>query len=169
MDGRVGQIRAALAAAGLKSGDRIAIALPNCSDWVAFDIAALSLGLVVVPLYVHDSAANMAFILTHSGARLLVIDTEARWSRLLPHWPELLGLEHIWIRDGLDADSGDLSRPGLRSLGDVLNSVAKTAPERPLQQTHWPRSFTPRGRRASRKEQCSPTAPCSGMLRPQRA
>ena len=129
MDVRVGQIRAALAAAGLKLGDRIAIALPNCADWVAFDIAALSLGLVVVPLYVHDSAANMAFILTHSGARLLVIDTEARWSRLLPHWPELLGLEHIWIRDGLDAHSGDLSRPGLKSLDDVLNSVTKTSPE----------------------------------------
>ena len=35
MDGRVGQIRAALAAAGLESGDRIAIALPNCTAWIS--------------------------------------------------------------------------------------------------------------------------------------
>ena len=134
MGHRVVQIQAALAAAELKAGDRIAIALPNSSDWVAFDVAALSLGLVVVPLYVHDSAANMAFILTHSGARLLVIDTEARWRTLLPHWPEFLDLEHIWIRDGLGADSSDLSRPGLRSLGDVLAlaPAAKPRPELPL-------------------------------------
>jgi long-chain acyl-CoA synthetase len=132
MDDRVARIRAALAAVGLKAGDRIAIALPNCSDWVCFDVAALSLGLVVVPLYVHDSAANMAFILTHSGARLLIIDTEAHWCTLLPHWPEFIDLEHIWIRDGLGADSGDLSRPGLRSLGDVLGPAAKAPPEPPL-------------------------------------
>ena len=132
MSGRVVQIQAALAAAELKAGDRIAIALPNSSDWVAFDVAALSLGLVVVPLYVHDSAANMAFILTHTSARLLLIDTEARWRTLLPHWPEFLDLEHIWIRDGLGADSSDLSRPGLRSLGNVMAPAAKPRPELPL-------------------------------------
>ena len=132
--GRVVRIQAALAATELKAGDRIAIALPNCIDWVAFDVAALSMGLVVVPLYVYDSAANMAFILTHSGARLLVIDTEASWRTMLPHWPEFLDLEHIWIRDGLGADSSDLSRPGLRSLGDVLAlaPAAKPLPELPL-------------------------------------
>ena len=82
----------------------------------------------------RHSAASMAFILTHSGARLLVIDTEARWRTLLPHWPEFLDLEHIWIRDGLGADSSDLSRPGLRSLGDVLAlaPAAKPRPELPL-------------------------------------
>jgi long-chain acyl-CoA synthetase len=116
----------------LKAGDRIAIALPNGTDWVGFDIAALSLGLIVVPLYLQDSAANMAFILTHSAARLLIVDTEVRWRLLLPHWPELLGLEHIWVRDGLGADSGNLSRPGLMSLGDVLNSAAKAPPEQPV-------------------------------------
>jgi long-chain acyl-CoA synthetase len=131
MDDRAAQIRGALSAAGLTAGDRLAIALPNGSDWMAFDIAALSLGLVVVPLYIHDSAANLAFILTHSGARLLVIDTEARWSTLLPHWPELVDLEHIWIRDGISADNGDLLRPGLKPLNDVLSTTAGGSPAPP--------------------------------------
>ena len=118
MDRRAGRLRAALTAAGLKAGDRVAIALPNGAEWVAFDTAALSLGLVVVPLYLHDSAAGMAFVLTHSGSRLLVVDTEARWRLLLPHWPELIELAHVWIRDGLE--TSDISRPGLVALEDAL-------------------------------------------------
>lgn len=132
MNDRISQIRAALGTTKLEPGDRIAIALPNCVDWVGFDVAALSLGLVVVPLYVHDSAANMSFILAHSGARLLVIDTEGRWSTLLPHWPELLALEHIWIRNGRRADASDHSRPGLRSLSDVLIPGTDALPVRPI-------------------------------------
>lgn len=120
MDRRVDRVRAALRRAGFEPGDRLAIALPNSTDWVSFDIAALSLGLIVVPLYLHDSPANMAFILTNSGARGLLIDTEARWRSLLPHWPELIGLEHAWIRDGLGADSSDLERPGTKALADVI-------------------------------------------------
>lgn len=129
IDRRVDRVRAALRrVGGFKPGDRLAIALPNGTDWVCFDLAALSLGLIVVPLYLHDSPANMAFILTNSGARGLVIDTEARWRSLLPHWPELIGLEHVWIRDGLGADSHDLARPGVGALPDVLEHQGQSEP-----------------------------------------
>lgn len=128
MDRRVERVRAAQRRVGFKPGDRLAIALPNCTDWVCLDIASLSLGLIVVPLYLHDSPANMTFILTNSGARGLVIDTEARWRSLLPHWPELIGLEHVWIRDGLEADSHDPARPGLRALADVLAHEGQSGP-----------------------------------------
>ncbi len=128
MDRRVDRVRAALRSAGFEPGDRLAIALPNSTDWVCFDIAALSLGLIVVPLYLHDSPTNMAFILTNSRALGLVIDTEARWRSLLPHWPELIGLKHVWIRDGLGADSDDLVRPGIKALADVLEQEGKSEP-----------------------------------------
>lgn len=128
MDRRVDQVRAALRRAGFEPRDRLAIALPNSTDWVCFDIAALSLGIIVVPLYLHDSPTNMAFILTNCGARGLVIDTEARWRSLLPHWPELIGLEHVWVRDGLGADSADLARPGIQALADVLEHEGNGEP-----------------------------------------
>jgi long-chain acyl-CoA synthetase len=120
MDRRVARIRGALQTARIEPGDRLAIALPNGTDWVCFDIAALSLGLVVVPLYMHDSPANMAFILTNCGARALITDTAGRWQSLLPYWPELIDLEHVWIRDGFGADASDLARPGVKALVDVL-------------------------------------------------
>lgn len=94
MDCRVARARAALLAAGLKSGDPAAIVKPNGTTWVSVDIAALSLGLVVVPLYLHDSAANMAFVLAHSDARVLIADTQARWHSLQPHRSALGNVEH---------------------------------------------------------------------------
>ena len=70
----VARWRAALVAAGLAAGDRVALMLKNCIEWVIFDQAALSLGLVVVPLYLDDRADNAAYILQHSGARLLLVE-----------------------------------------------------------------------------------------------
>ena len=66
--------RAALVGAGLAAGDRVALMLKNCVEWVIFDQAALGLGLVVVPLYLDDRADNAAYILQHCGARLLLVE-----------------------------------------------------------------------------------------------
>jgi long-chain acyl-CoA synthetase len=69
---------------GLEPGDRVAMSLRNGVDWVCCDQAALGLGLVPVPLYTTDSPANMAHILADSGARLLLLDSDRRWSDLAP-------------------------------------------------------------------------------------
>ena len=42
----------------LAAGDRVAILLHNSVEWVCFDQAALSLGLVVVPLFTPDAPAS---------------------------------------------------------------------------------------------------------------
>lgn len=47
----------------------MAILLCNGPDWAAFDLAALSLGLVVVPLYVDDRPDNAAYILNDAWTR----------------------------------------------------------------------------------------------------
>jgi long-chain acyl-CoA synthetase len=60
--------------AGLQPNDRVALCLKNSVQWVIADLAALGMGLVVVPLYVDDNANNMAWSLEDSGAKLLVAD-----------------------------------------------------------------------------------------------
>ncbi len=59
---------------GLGPGDRIALCMKNGVHWVAADLAALGLGLVVVPLYADDNPENVAWCLQDSGARLLVAE-----------------------------------------------------------------------------------------------
>jgi long-chain acyl-CoA synthetase len=59
---------------GLVSGDRLAVCVRNGVNWVAIDIAALGLGLVVVPLYVDDNADNVSWCVGNADARLLIVD-----------------------------------------------------------------------------------------------
>lgn len=70
----VGRWQAAFRREGLARGDRVAICVRNGTSWVAIDLAALGLGLVVVPLYVDDNAENVAWCVAHAEARLLVVD-----------------------------------------------------------------------------------------------
>ncbi|MFA6902942.1 MAG: AMP-binding protein, partial [Gallionellaceae bacterium] len=48
---QVARWQAALLKENLAAGERVAIMLRNCPSWVIFEQAAMSLGLVVVPLY----------------------------------------------------------------------------------------------------------------------
>lgn len=95
---KVGLVRAALDRAGVKPGDRVGVLLPNCVDWIAFDIAAMANGLITVPIYLHDGAANTCYILAHSGVRLCFMDTQDRWLSLAPECTDCLGLETIWVQ-----------------------------------------------------------------------
>ncbi len=70
----VEEIAAALAASGLRRGDRIGICAYNAPHWVFCDMAALSLGLVVVPLFYNDRPDNIAYSLTDAGVRWLFTD-----------------------------------------------------------------------------------------------
>lgn len=67
---------------GLAPGERVAVMLKNSVEWVLFDLAALGLGLVTVPLFVNDRPENSAYILKESGARLLLIGGDEHWQRI---------------------------------------------------------------------------------------
>lgn len=78
----VARWQAAFAREGLERGDRVAVMLRNCREWVMFDQAALGMGLVVIPLYTDDRPENVAYILQNAGARLLLIGGEDHWERI---------------------------------------------------------------------------------------
>lgn len=78
----VGQWQKAFSGENLNPGDRIAILMKNCKEWVAVDQAALGLGLVVVPLYLEDRPDNISYILNDSVVKLLVVQDISQWGRL---------------------------------------------------------------------------------------
>jgi long-chain acyl-CoA synthetase len=82
MGGEVARWRAALAGEALAAGDRVAVLLRNCPEWVMFDQAALSNGQVTVPLYTDDRAENAAYILEDAAVKLLLVQDANRWKRL---------------------------------------------------------------------------------------
>src|SRR5262245_27983065 len=58
----VARWQVALANESLVPGDRVAVMMKNCPEWVMFEQAALGLGLVVIPLYTDDRVENAAYV-----------------------------------------------------------------------------------------------------------
>jgi len=104
----VSRWRAALQGEALSPGDRVALMLPNCCEWVQFEQAALGLGLVVVPLYVNDRAANIAFILEQTQSRILLIEDSDQWQSLRGELKTLSSLKHVIVLGQVQDDDSRL-------------------------------------------------------------
>ena len=74
--------RLALDAEQFCVGDRVAILMPNGIEHISMDQAALSRGLVPIPLHAIDNPESIIYILQDSGASLLFVDSTERWEAL---------------------------------------------------------------------------------------
>ncbi|TAM10630.1 MAG: o-succinylbenzoate--CoA ligase [Nevskiaceae bacterium] len=75
LDARVNQFANALAASGLKKGDRLALMSPNKEGFVYTYYAALRLGLIHVSVNPRMAAPEVTYLLDDSGARGFVYDS----------------------------------------------------------------------------------------------
>jgi long-chain acyl-CoA synthetase len=76
LDAAVDRAAAGYAAHELAPGDRVAIQLPNGLDWLRAALGALRAGLVVVPVNTAYTDPELEYVLSDSGARLLVTAAE---------------------------------------------------------------------------------------------
>lgn len=76
------KIQLALKHENLNKGDRVAIMLRNCPEWITFDIAAMASGLVTVPLYTNDRAENVAYVVQDAGVKILLLQNQRQWREL---------------------------------------------------------------------------------------
>ncbi len=139
----VARWQAALTQEGLAPGDRVAVMLKNCVEWVIFDQAALGLGLVTVPLYLDDRPDNAAWIIDNAGARLLLVEgrfqhrkvaeivaTSKKLERvvsLLPpekltDWSPQFAVAEAWLKKAEDTPV-----PERRLNADLLASIVYTS------------------------------------------
>ncbi|HQT01306.1 MAG: long-chain fatty acid--CoA ligase [Hydrogenophilales bacterium 16-64-46] len=124
--------RRALVKEGLAPGDRVALMLKNCVEWVIFDQAALSLGLVTVPLYLDDRPENAAYILDHADARLLLVEGRFQHKKLAEIAGSAPQLERIVSLEAPENQLADWN-PRFVVAADWLAAAADTpVPERHL-------------------------------------
>ncbi len=118
----------ALAAEGLNPGDRVAICLRNCCEWVIFELAAHSLGLVTVPIYTNDRPDNMAYVLEDSGACLLLVGRQKQWHGIIDTRKKLPELKRVLClsakADGKDERLRDVSH-WLPTSGKLVDHSGK--------------------------------------------
>jgi long-chain acyl-CoA synthetase len=128
----VARWQAALLTENLKPGDRVALNLRNCKEWVFFDQAAMGLGLVVVPLYPDDRPDNVAYILQDADVKLLFVQNAAQWKRLKPSITDEHTLQRVVINN---TDAESLDSPAIYA-GDWLkdtNAELQTCDSKPEQ------------------------------------
>ena len=100
-----------------KAGDRVAVMLRNCPEWVVFDQAALGLGLVVVPLYTQDRCDNVAYVLNDADCKVLLFGTREQWLAFADVREHLGCLKRILT---LDDGPPDAAEPRLRAVSEWL-------------------------------------------------
>lgn len=126
MRAEVARWQAALLREHLQKGDRVAIMLRNCPQWVMCEQAAMSLGLAVVPLYTVDRAENAAYIIDDAEVRVLLFETEEQWHSLRNSGSRMASLQRIVTLDRISAPD----EPRLACADDWLGAApAELRPE----------------------------------------
>ena len=97
-----------LVAAGVEKGDRVALYAANRMEWCLLDWANICIGALTVPLYASSTAAQVQYIVNHSEAAVLVVDSPAALGKLDLSSP---GLSSVKTTVLLDSENGP-SEPG---------------------------------------------------------
>ncbi len=80
---------ATLQGMGVKKGDRVAIHLPNCTQFPIACYGAMAIGAIVVPCNAMYVARELSFQLKDSGARTIITLTRfIIWSRKFRRKPK---------------------------------------------------------------------------------
>src|SRR5271154_7122423 len=79
--------RTFLAAKRLKKGDRCGLLAANSICWVAMDLAAMSEGLIVVPLYSRQAPSELVAMMKDSTPSLVCCGDSKLRDGILQAWP----------------------------------------------------------------------------------
>ena len=84
----VGQVRTFLRNSGLQPGDRCALLAPNSIQWVAFDLALIAEGVIVVPLYSRQAPGELADMMKDCQPRRLFVSDAGLGEAVAQAWRE---------------------------------------------------------------------------------
>ena len=117
---QAGGVAAALAAADIEAGDRVAIWSPNTHHWVVAALGAQTAGATLVPVNTRFTGAEALDVISRSGARALFVAGP------------FLGADRLAaLRAADEAEPGQLSRLRLIVIVPVENASVRAEPGPP--------------------------------------
>jgi long-chain acyl-CoA synthetase len=69
----------ALKEAGVQENDKVAIYSDNSSEWMIFDLAAMSIGAITVPIYSTNNAEQAEYIIKDSDSKVILVGNQAQY------------------------------------------------------------------------------------------
>jgi acetyl-CoA synthetase len=118
---------------GIGAGDRVGVMVPQGLEVVTAHLGSFRLGAVTVPLSVKFGPEAVGYRLSHSGARVLVIDAD-NYARIHQALADVESLQTVFVV-GPDLDTG-VGQARLRSFDEVYTApefahTADTGPDSP--------------------------------------
>jgi crotonobetaine/carnitine-CoA ligase len=113
---RADQIAAGLAGLGVGKGDRVALLIGNCAEFLYLWWGLWKLGAVMVPINLRLTAREVTYIINHSGACWVAVGPECRG--LLPELKATCPRVRHWLSQGLETPEGMKPLEDLLSLGE---------------------------------------------------
>src|SRR6188508_2969820 len=99
---RVNRLASALRTAGIERGDRVAVMLPNIPPMLEAHFGVPLAGGIMVAINTRLKTDEIAYILGHSGARALIVDSELA-PLIEPALDQLPELRHLITVHEIDA------------------------------------------------------------------
>jgi long-chain acyl-CoA synthetase len=125
---QVQRVRAYLRRTRLRPGERCALLAPNSARWVAFNLALMAEGLIVVPLYARQAPAELAAMMTDCLPQFLFTSDavlgDAVAKALPPQWSNsrrLILFEEVFEQAALELPP--LEAPSPRRDADLVTII----------------------------------------------
>lgn len=113
----VRRLAAAVRGLGIERGDRCALISENRPEWPLADYALLCAGALCVPIYPTLGAAQLGYILKHSGTRLIFVSTAEQLAKVREARAHAPGLETIVMFDDVPGATDVIPLPELLERG----------------------------------------------------
>jgi long-chain acyl-CoA synthetase len=117
---RVDSIAGGLIALGIAPEDRVALASSTRYEWVLADFAVMCAGSATTTVYPTTNATDVAYIVAHSGSRVVVAENQTQVDKLLEHRTALPDVSKVVIIDGKGDGDWVISLSELEQLGKQL-------------------------------------------------
>ena len=118
---------------GLKRQDKVCILASTCKEWNFFDLALLSMGVAVIPIYHTYTSDEASFIINHSEAQTIILDNEVQFKKILNIIQDCKNLKHIISIENLDQKLIDSLPKGIHyfDYDDFFNSGKEEVNQNP--------------------------------------
>jgi long-chain acyl-CoA synthetase len=120
---RVRRIALGLQGLGLGRGDRVAILSENRPEWALVDYAALSLGIVDVPIYPTLPGEQIPYIIEDSGTTALFASTPAQAEKIAAARRQMPTLKTVVVFDDAAATLGDMTLAQVEARGKAVDDA----------------------------------------------
>ena len=125
---KVLSLACAFLAKGLTRGSSVAILAGNIPEWTICDLAAIAAGGVGVGIYPTSSSEQASFIIGHSDAEFVIVDTIAQFQKIDGEFPKVRGI--LCIEDGtFDAFLNEGRAARSEQLANVGSIGAELTPD----------------------------------------